>query len=116
MLLFRWVEVLSIEIETCEIATIVAVYHSVNIEHGNNVEHEVFSQYFGLNTISYQIINHIFDLVTHHAFSGMYPRGKNYRFFAILILVEFEIRYFHIVATKILGSKFVYDYLLPAID
>ena len=76
---------LPVKVCSCQIASVVSDYDSVNVQHRDDLKDEVVSQNLGQHAISKQKVYYVLDDVTYHSFSWMHPRGDDNSLFIFQI-------------------------------
>ena len=80
MELFAGIDPLPIKVHACEITSVVAIDHTIDVQHRHNFENEVLTEYLSYGRIADEEVDDVFDKVGSHTLSGMHPRSQEYTF------------------------------------
>jgi hypothetical protein len=103
MCLLRWLDPLPVQIRPREVAAVVSDYHPVYVQHGHDLEDEVFTQTAGSGAVAKEEVDDVLYDVAGHRLPRVHPRRQDDR---LLLLAALSDR-------QVVATASEDDYLLP---
>ena len=82
--LFRWLNPLAVKVGAWQVAAVVTDYDTVDVEHGDDLEYEVFSKHTSGGAVSDEEVNYVLDDETWHCLSWVNSSCQYYRLFLLI--------------------------------